>query len=127
MSRITELTCIRCPIGCQITVTQDDAGNVLDIRGNSCPRGHEYAGSEVTNPVRTVTSTVKVEHGVLPVVSVKTKGDIPKGKIFECMDKINGVSVQAPVAIGDVIIPDVLGLGIDVVATKDVAACGSRP
>ncbi|MCI2048937.1 MAG: DUF1667 domain-containing protein [Lachnospiraceae bacterium] len=121
MSRITELTCIRCPIGCQITVTQDDDGKVTEIKGNSCPRGYEYAGSEVTNPVRTVTSTVHVEGGVLPVTSVKTKGDIPKGRIFDCMQAINAASVKAPAAIGDVVIRDVCGLGVDVIVTRAVA------
>lgn len=122
MSKITELTCIRCPIGCQITVTQDDEGKVTEIKGNSCPRGYQYAGSEVVNPVRTVTSTVRLTGGVLPVVSVKTGKDIPKGKIFDCMQEINRASAKAPVHIGDVIIEDVCGTGVPVIATRDVEA-----
>lgn len=117
----TELTCIRCPIGCAITVTQDDDGKVTDITGNSCPNGYKYAANEVTNPTRIVTTTVRVKGGTLPVVSVKTKGDVPKGKMFECVKAINKMEVSAPVAIGDVIVHDVAGTGVDVVATKNVA------
>ena len=102
MSKVTELTCIRCPIGCAITVTQDDEGKVTEITGNSCQNGYLYAGNEVTNPTRIVTSTVRVDGGELPVVSVKTSGDIPKGRMFDCMKAINKVHVKAPVSIGDV-------------------------
>lgn len=120
MSKVTELTCIRCPIGCAITVTQDDEGKVTEIVGNSCQNGYLYAENEVTNPTRIVTSTVRVDGGVLPVVSVKTNGDIPKARMFDCMKEINRVHVRAPVSIGDVVLKDVLGLGVDIVATKNV-------
>lgn len=120
--KTTELTCIRCPIGCQITVVQDEEGKVTSITGNSCPNGYSYAGNEVVNPTRIVTSTVRVKGGVLPVVPVKTKNDIPKGKIQECMDAINDVVIAAPVSIGDVVIENLLGLGVNVVAARNVAA-----
>ena len=122
MSKVTELTCIRCPIGCAITVTQDDEGKVTEITGNSCQNGYLYAGNEVTNPTRIVMSTVRVDGGELPVVSVKTSGDITKGRMFDCMKAINKVHVKAPVSIGDVVLKDVLGLGVDIVATKNVGA-----
>lgn len=115
------LTCIRCPLGCQITVTLDN-GEIKDVTGNTCPRGDQYARKEVTNPTRVVTSIVRITGGVLPVLSVKTKDDIPKGKIFEVLDEIKPVIVEAPVKIGDVIVPDVAGTGVDIVATKDIAA-----
>ncbi len=121
MQKKTELTCIRCPIGCQITVIQKEDGS-MDITGNSCPRGKEYAANEVSNPVRTVTSTVRVEGGVLPVVSVKTATDIPKGEMAHCMEAINQVTVKAPVHIGDVLVQNLGGLGTDLVATKNVEA-----
>ena len=76
---IRELTCIRCPMGCQLTVTMD--GDNVTVTGNTCPRGAEYGKNEVTNPLRTVTSSVRVTGGELPLVSVKTAGEIPKGKI----------------------------------------------
>ena len=121
MNKTTELTCIRCPIGCQITVTQDETGKVIDIMGNTCPNGYKYAGNEVVNPTRIVTSTVRVEGGELPVVSVKTAGDIPKGRMMDCMREIDKVTVKAPVAIGDVVISNCLGLGVNIVATRNVA------
>lgn len=113
------LTCIRCPIGCQITVTLAD-GQVTKVVGNSCPRGAEYARNEVTHPMRTVTSTVRVRGGELPVVSVKTKTDIPKDRIFAVMKEINSVTAQAPVHIGDILKEDLAGTGVPLVATKDV-------
>ena len=82
-----DLTCIGCPLGCQITVTMEN-GEVTDVKGNTCPRGDKYAREEVTNPTRVVTSIVKVEGGNLAAVSVKTKDVIPKGKIFDILDEI---------------------------------------
>ena len=116
-----ELTCIQCPLGCTVTVTMD-GGQIVDVTGNTCPRGDTYARKEVTNPTRIVTSTVLVEGGAAPTVSVKTKEDIPKGKIFDCVRALKGVSVKAPVHIGDVVVKDVAGTGVDMVATKDVEA-----
>ena len=115
------LTCIRCPLGCQITVTLEN-GEVTEVTGNTCPRGDQYARKEVTNPTRVVTSIVRCEGGVLPVLSVKTKDDIPKGKIFEVLEDIKPVVVKAPVHIGDVIVADAAGTGVDIVASKEVAA-----
>lgn len=116
-----DLTCIGCPLGCQITVTMEN-GEVTDVKGNTCPRGDKYAREEVTNPTRVVTSIVKVEGGNLAAVSVKTKDVIPKGKIFDILDEIKPVVVKAPVKIGDVIVPNVAGTGVDVIATKNIQA-----
>ena len=118
-----ELTCIGCPLGCNITVSMEN-GEVLDVTGNTCKRGDDYARKEVTNPTRIVTSTVQVSGGVSPTVSCKTRQDIPKGKIFDVARALKGVCVQAPVAIGDVVYADVAGAGVDMVATKDIAAAG---
>lgn len=125
MESRTELTCIRCPIGCQITVTQNEKGEVTEIQGNSCPNGYRYASEEVTAPVRTLTSTVRVRGGELPVVPVRTRGDIPKGRMFDCMKELARVCAEAPVRAGDVMIADILGLGVDVVATRNVAAASA--
>ena len=114
-----ELTCIRCPIGCHITVELDN-GEVKSITGNSCPRGEEYAASEVTNPVRTVTSLITVEDGERPVVSVKTAGDVPKEKMMDVVSALKSVTAKAPVAIGDIIAKDIAGTGADIVATSNV-------
>ena len=114
-----ELTCIGCPMGCPLIVTMED-GAVVSVTGNTCPRGDAYARKEVTAPTRIVTSTVKVTGGTLPAVSVKTAGDIPKGKIFDCVRALKDVAVPAPVVIGQVIVPDVAGTGVAIVATKNV-------
>lgn len=114
-----ELVCIRCPIGCMLTVTQNEEG-ALTVTGNTCPRGGEYAKKELTNPARTVTTTVRVRGGRHKVVSVKTGEDIPKGKIMECMEALKGIEIEAPVHIGDIIIKDIEGTGVDIVATKAV-------
>lgn len=118
-----ELICIGCPMGCPVTVEMDGE-TVVSVTGNTCPRGERYARKEVTDPTRIVTSTVKVRGGAELLVSVKTKEDIPKGKIFACMKALTGVEVSAPIGIGDVIISDVAGTGVDIVATKEVRSVG---
>lgn len=115
-----ELICIGCPMGCPVTVMMDQ-DTVIEITGNTCPRGKTYAEKEVTDPTRIVTSTVRVEGGDRPYISVKTKEAVPKGKIFDCMKEINGILAKAPVAIGDILSDDVAGTGVPVVATKAVS------
>lgn len=117
-----ELTCIGCPLGCAVAVEMDEGGQIVGVTGNTCKRGDDYARKEVTNPTRIVTSTVKVEGGTLDMVSVKTKSDIPKDKIFACVEGLKGISVKAPVHIGDIIVENIAGTGVDVAATKEVGA-----
>lgn len=119
MSEIRDLTCIGCPLGCSIKVTMDH-GEVTDVTGNTCPRGDAYARKEVTNPTRIVTSTVRVKGGKSIMVSCKTKEDIPKGKIFDVTRALADVEIEAPVHIGDILVSDVAGTGVDIVATKNV-------
>jgi len=115
-----ELICINCPLGCALTVTMDDNGEVLSVEGNTCPRGDAYARKELTSPTRIVCSSVPVSGSKLgPMVSVKTASDIPKGKIFDVMAQIRATRVEAPVRIGDVVVANVAGTGVDVVATRD--------
>lgn len=113
-----ELICIGCPMGCPLVV-ELEGSDVVSVKGHTCKRGEVYARKEVTNPTRIVTSTVKVEGGKVDMVSVKTRDDIPKGKIFECVKALKGVTVKAPVHIGDVIVANVADTGVDIVATKD--------
>lgn len=113
-----ELTCICCPLGCALTVTID--GDRIDVTGNSCSRGAEYGRKEVLSPTRVVTSSVHVMGGEIDMVPVKTKQDIPKDKIFACMKEIRKITAEAPVAIGDVLIPDCAGTGVAIVATRNV-------
>lgn len=113
------LICINCPMGCALTVEMEGQ-EVVSVSGNTCKRGDTYARKEVTNPTRIVTSTVRVAGGEADMVSVKTKEDIPKGKIAECIKALKDVQVQAPVHIGDVLVTDIAGTGVDIVATKNI-------
>lgn len=114
-----ELTCIGCPLGCALRVTMEN-GAVVSVEGNTCPRGDAYGRKEVTNPTRIVTSTVRVTGGTLPMVSCKTRTDVPKGKIFDVARALKDVTVRAPVCIGQVLAENVAGTGVDVIATKNV-------
>ena len=121
---LRNLTCISCPMGCPVTVEMD-GNEVISVTGNTCKRGDVYARKEVTNPTRIVTSTVRVTGGKADMVPVKTREDIPKGKIFDCVRALKGVEVEAPVQIGDVIMPDAAGTGVDIIATKNVQSNSS--
>ncbi len=116
-----EMICICCPMGCRLTVDDSDVNNVK-VSGNTCPRGEKYGKEEVVCPKRMVTSVVRVKGGDVAMVSVKTKEAIEKSRIFNALDALKGVEVKAPVKIGDVIVKDVLGSGVDFIATKNVAA-----
>ena len=116
------LICISCPLGCPINVTLNESGEIVSVEGNTCPRGEAYARKEVINPTRIVTSTVRVLGSVNGnvTVSCKTKTDVPKGKIYDVIKDIIGITVTAPVHIGDVIKHNIAGTDIDMVATKEV-------
>ena len=111
------LTCIVCPRGCTLSVTLGDAGEIQNISGFACPRGKGYAENECTHPKRTITTTVRVCDG--SVISVKTSDPVPKEMIFEVMEKINKAIAPKGAKIGDVIISDVLGLSVDIIATSN--------
>ncbi len=102
-----------------LSVDIDDSGE-MTVTGNNCPRGDVYARKELTDPTRIVTSIVNVTNGELPVVSVKTKEDIPKDKIDEIIKELKGVTVEAPVLIGETVLKDAAGTGVDVIATKNI-------
>lgn len=112
-----ELVCIVCPRGCRLKVDEE---NGYAVSGNSCPRGEVYGKQEVTAPVRTVTSTVRISGGLNPMCPVKTNRPVPKSKMFDVMREIAKVRIQSPVKCGDIIISDVCSTGSDVVATKDM-------
>ena len=101
-----------------------DDSDLADVKvsGNTCPRGAKYGKEEVVCPKRMVTSVVRVEGGDVAMLSVKTKDAIEKSKIFDALDALKGVNVNAPVKIGDVVVKDVLGTGVDFIATKNVSA-----
>lgn len=116
---IREITCIVCPLGCRIRVEME-GGEIKNIKGYSCPKGLEYARNEVTMPKRMVTTSVRAKGGHLPLLSVRTKEPVPKEKIHEIMLELAKIEVKAPVKIGDVVVKNILGTGVDIVATRNL-------
>ena len=118
------LTCIICPMGCSMEVEAregpDGQKEVLSVKDNGCKRGEQYASKELQNPTRTLTSTIKVEGGVLPVVPVKTAGEVPKNMLLQCMEVVRRAGCKAPVKRGDILLYDILGTGINIIACADV-------
>ena len=111
------LTCINCPVGCRMKVTLSEEGKVLSVEGNTCPRGKKYAEQESTLPLRMVTAVIPVENREMPL-SVKTAEPVPKRLISDVMAQLKSVRVSAPVRIGQVIVPDICGTGVPVIATR---------
>ena len=117
MSEMKTMTCILCPVGCEIT-TQTQDGEIKSISGNACKRGEKYAQTEIKDPRRTLTTTVRVSGGAQPLISVKSADSLPKDKLLDSMKVIAKTTAKAPVRIGDVIVQDILGTGIDMIATS---------
>ncbi len=111
-----KLTCINCPMGCSLTV--EEKGGEIVVTGNTCKRGEIYGKQEFTLPMRTVTSLVGLDGG--GVLSVKTSAPVPKNRIFDVLKIISGAKAAKPVEIGDVIVKNALGLGVDIIATQKV-------
>lgn len=114
-----ELICICCPKGCHLKV---DEQNDYAVTGNNCKQGAEYGRNECIAPTRVVTSTVVVTGGTYPRCPVKTAHAIPKGKIFDVMAELDTVRLTAPVKVGQVVIPDVAGTGVAIVAARNIGA-----
>lgn len=110
-----ELTCIVCPRGCRLKVDDN-----MEVTGNACPRGKIYAINELTNPTRTITSSIRVSNRPYTLVSVKTSCPVPKDKMFAVMEEIDKLSVEAPTRIGEVVKEHILGLDANIVITKNI-------
>ena len=120
MQEVT-MCCTTCPTGCALTVTIDDNNQVAKVLGNTCPRGEAFAHKEWTDPVRTLTSTVfAILDGKEMLIPVKSKEPISKKAVTRAMEEIGAVSIDHPVTMGDVIIPDLAGSGVPLVACKTV-------
>lgn len=113
-----EMICINCPMGCPLTVTQDNDGKIT-VTGNTCKRGEAYGITEMTAPKRVVTSIVRVDNREDAFVSVKSAAPITKSKMFEAMEIIRAAKISAPVKIGDIVIKDILG-ETDIIATSNI-------
>ena len=118
-----ELICIVCPIGCNLNVEYSET-SIESIEGNLCQKGVEYVEKETFHPERTLTTSVLVLHGKMPLASVRTTGPIPKAIIKKVMAEIKKIKLEAPVKFGQVIVKDVEGTGVDVVVTREVKRRG---
>jgi CxxC motif-containing protein len=112
------ITCTVCPMGCSLVVSKVDGE--YKVEGNTCKRGAKYGVEEVTNPRRVITTTVKLNGGYLNLLPVKTNDSVPKELMFDIMKLLDKVLVNAPVSVGDVILKDILGTGVDVVSAKSM-------
>ena len=112
---MTKLICIVCPRGCHLEVDEN-----LNVKGNSCPRGEKYGKQEVVCPMRTLTSTVKINSVLVNSLPVKTSDAIPKNRMFECLKEINKIEVNPPVMVGDIIKENILNLGVNLLATREI-------
>ena len=112
------LVCINCPKGCHLVVENVD-GNIT-VTGNTCKRGETYAINELTNPLRMVTTTIDIESKKYKRLPVITSKPIPKGKMMELMESLKDVNVKAPIKLNDVVVSNILDLGIDLIASKSI-------
>jgi CxxC motif-containing protein len=117
--RTERLTCIVCPLGCPLAVTTRPGGDLPAVAGNRCQRGLEYGRTEVSDPRRVLTTTVTLEGATLRRLPVKTAGPIPRRLVREAALALRSVTVTAPVQPGDVVLTDLLGTGVAVVATRE--------
>ena len=118
-----DLICIKCPMGCRLKVTgPENPGSVdeLEVIGGTCPKANEYAFDEITNPLRMVCTTVKIKGGIHPVMPVKTSVAIPDKYKFDVIKAVKDITLTAPVKMGDVIIADAFGTGVDIVAERNM-------
>ena len=113
-----QLTCITCPIGCRITVDTSEGKHTFS--GNQCKRGAEFAQTELTSPMRSLTTTVRTVFPDAPVLPVRTRGEVPKGKITEIIRELSRVTVTERIGIGEIIIANAAGTGCDIIATSDI-------
>lgn len=118
MSNVANITCIVCPMGCKLQVTK--LNNEYKVEGNTCKRGEKYGVEELTNPRRVITTTVRLNGSYLNLLPVKTEDSIPKGMMFEIMQELDKITVNAPINVGDVIVENILDTGINIVSAKAV-------
>jgi CxxC motif-containing protein len=112
-----ELLCITCPNGCRLSIA--GTAENFTVSGNQCKRGLDFARAEITRPMRTLTTTVRTSFPGIPVLPVRTSGEIPKGKVRDIMKLINTFTVNQPLGIGDAVIENALGLGVNIIVTSN--------
>ena len=119
MKQIRVFTCVICPNSCTIKAEYDDPENII-VSGNRCGKGKKYVLTELINPVRTVTTSIPIENGDIPLCSVKVTEAIPKSAIMDVINEIHKHRLKAPARIGEVVIHNVCGYNSDVVVTKNI-------
>ena len=119
LSTIKVIRCIVCPTGCEIKVMKD-LSETISFKGYTCERGLEYAQQEFYEPKRILTSTIRIENGLLPLAPVRTDKPILKEKLRNVLNEIAKMKIEAPIKMGDIIIENVLGLGANVIASRDL-------
>ena len=112
------LVCIVCPIGCRLKIT--GTAEDLKVEGNTCDKGFAYARDEITNPLRMVCTTVRIKGGIHNVIPVKTDKAIPDKYKLEVVKAVNNIELTSPVKMGDIVISDLFGTGVNVVAERDM-------
>jgi CxxC motif-containing protein len=117
--KVAHITCIICPNGCQITVVERP-GSPPQIEGSTCKRGMEYAGQEHREPKRMLITTMRVDGGTLAVIPVRSNKELPKQRIFEAVEHVSHIALRAPIKMGAVVVPNLLNLGVDVIASRDI-------
>lgn len=117
-----KIVCVNCPLGCKINVIYADADEVeiFEAKGNRCKRGLEYVKQELTDPLRVVVTSVKVENGEMPLASVRSTKPIPLRLMNDIMEILKNTKITAPVKRGDVIMKNILGTGSDIIITRSV-------
>jgi CxxC motif-containing protein len=113
--------CIGCPMGCRLEVEEDIDHHIVEVRGFTCKRGEQYARQEHVQPTRTVTTTVAIINGQWARLPVKTADPIPKPLIMDLCAALHQLQIPAPITLGQVILPNALGTGVDVVASRSMA------
>ena len=113
-----KLICIVCPMGCRLTAK--GTADKLEVSGNICKKGSNYAHDEITNPVRVVCTTVKIKGGIHSVIPVKTDSPIPEKYKLEVVKAVNSIELESPVKMGDIVIPDLFGTGVNIVTERDM-------
>jgi CxxC motif-containing protein len=119
---VKELICVICPNGCQLRaeIEEGPVPRVIEVTGHLCDKGPAWAEQEIVNPIRTIASSIRVHDGDQPLVSVKTDRPIPLGRIMDVMRDIKAATADAPVRIGDILIPHPAGTECNIMATRHV-------
>ena len=123
MSNLAELekktiVCIQCPNACNIEVTK--IGESLKVEGNECKKGEEYAIVEFTTPKRILTTTLQVKNGILPLIPVRSDKPLPKGSLFDCMQYLSNLKIDAPLKMGQILVENILDLGVNIIASRNL-------